>query len=121
MNLLNVAGLALWIVALSIMASASRAAWNRIEPGVKVPLTFARDGRPALLARRAVALCLLPGAAFVTGLLLMVLNRDLSAGGEAGLILFGLRATGAALFALTHLRWLAAAMAALDKEGALKP
>ena len=45
----------------------------------------------------------------------------LSYAGDAALILFGVRATLAALFPLAHLRWLKAALAQLEAEGALKP
>ncbi|HEY3694639.1 hypothetical protein [Phenylobacterium sp.] len=121
MDVLRLAGDALWIISLSIMTSASRAAWKRIEPGTMVPLQFANDGRPTRRTKRGLALSLIPGAAFVVGILLVASNRRTAGWGDEALVLFGVRATAAALFAVAHLRWLSAALAALDREGALKP
>lgn len=121
MNWLGIVGDALWIVALAMMAGASQRAWRRIEPGTKVPMQFSRDGRPVLRARRAVALTLVPGIAFVVSIFLLGQNRAIPPGTPEALILFGVRATLAAVFALAHLRWLEAALKQLDEEGALKP
>ena len=121
MDLLRLAGDALWVVALSIMASATRAAWNRIPPGTPTPLQFTRDGRPALRLKRATALLIYPSVAFVLGIALVVGNRRTTGFGEQGLILLGVRATVAALLTVAHLRWLGAALKALDEEGALRP
>jgi hypothetical protein len=115
MNLLNVVGDALWIVSLSIQAAASRAAWGRIAPGTPTPLVL------GLRAPRAVALCLVPAIAFVVGAGLLVLYRDAAPWSDEAWLLFGVRATAAALFALAHLRWLTGALATLGREGALKP
>jgi hypothetical protein len=121
MDVLRLAGDALWIVSLSIMASASRAAWARIAPETMVPLQFAADGRATRRTKRGLALSLIPAVAFIVGILLVVTNRRTTGWSDEALILFGVRATVAALFAVGHLRWLSAALAALDKEGALKP
>ena len=121
MDLLRLAGDALWVLSLSIMASATRAAWKRIPPGTPTPLQFARDGRPTLRLKRATALLIYPVAAFLLGIMLVVGNRRTTGFGEQALILFGVRATVAALFAVAHLRWLSAALKALDEEGALRP
>lgn len=120
MSPLNIAGDVCWILALSIMASTSRAAWGRMTADTRVPMTFTQDGRPGVRLKRNIALLALPVAAFIVGLLLVAFNRNLTAGGGQGLILFGVRATAAALLALAHLRWLKAALDALDAEGALK-
>jgi chromate transport protein ChrA len=69
---------------------------------------------------RALALLAFPVAAFVLGIVLVAFNRNAAASPDQALILFGVRATAAALMALAHLRWLKAALAALDAEGALK-
>ena len=111
----------LWIVALSIMASASRAAWSRIDPGTPMPLLMRRDGTAALSAPRATALLLIPGAAFVTGLLLLGLTAQASQTLVGAVLLFSGRATLAALFALAHLRWLHAALERLGAQGQLRP
>ena len=62
----------------------------------------------------------MPGVAFVVSLLLVVRNRNLGLTGDEACILFGVRATLAAMFPLAHLRWLKAALTQLEAEGALK-
>lgn len=121
MNILTITGDVLWIAALSIMAGASREAWRRTDPDTRMPMQFRADGAPLWRAKRAAALTAIPGAAFVVSLLLVVFNRNMAAAGDGALIQFGVRATAAAVFALYHLRWLKAAMAVLEQEGALKP
>ena|SRR5947209_701506 len=114
------AGDALWILALSIMAGASRQAWGRMDADTLVPMQFHRDGTPGWRAKRFVALCTLPGLALALSLVLMAAGRSPRLTSDAALLLFGARATFAALFPLVHLRWLKAAMTRLDAEGALK-
>lgn len=120
MTILIYIGDALWILSLAIMAGASRQAWRRMGPDTLVPMSFRPDGTPGFRAKRRVALTILPVIAFVISLLLVVRNRNLALPGDEALILFGVRATLAALFALAHLRWLKAALAQLEAEGALK-
>ncbi len=120
MNWLGIVGDALWIVALSIMASASHKAWARVPADTKMPLQFARDGRAMMRVPRHVALLLIPGIAFLLSLMLLWQNRQTAPGTPDALVLFGIRATLAGVFALYHLRWLHAAMTQLDQEGALK-
>jgi hypothetical protein len=120
MDVLRIAGDALWILALSLMAGASRAAWRQIGRETAVPMLITRGG-VLWRTRRAVALTLIPAAAFVTGIALVASNRRATGWGDDAVILFGVRAALAPLFALAHLRWLGAAMAALAREGALKP
>jgi hypothetical protein len=115
MDWLRVFGLALWIVSLSIQASASRAAFRRMAPGTPVPLGFG-----GVRAPRAVALGLIPAASFLIGAALMPLGREATGFSTEAWLFFGLRATGAALLALAHLRWLSTALATLAREGALK-
>lgn len=120
MNWLGIVGDALWIVSLSIMASASHKAWARVPAETKMPLQFARDGRAMMRVPRHIALLLIPGVAFLLSLVLLWQNREIPPGTPDALVLFGIRATLAGLFALYHLRWLQAAMTQLDQEGALK-
>ncbi|MBR7617982.1 hypothetical protein JKL49_01160 [Phenylobacterium sp. 20VBR1] len=119
--LLSLVGDALWIIAMSIMASATLAAWRRIDPETRVPLQFALSGAPTFRLKRNIALLLIPAAAFVLGLGLVAFNRNAAANMEQAVILFGVRATAAALITIGHLRWLKAAMDLLQSEGALKP
>ena len=120
MGILIYLGDGLWILSLSIMAGASRQAWNRMTPDTMVPISFKPDGSPHVRARRRLALTLMPGVAFVVSLLLVVRNRNLGLTGDEAFILFGVRATRAAMFPLAHLRWLKAALTQLEAEGALK-
>ena len=113
-------GDALWIIALSIMASATRMAWGRMTPETRVPLQFALNGKPTLRLKRNLALLLIPTAAFFLGLALVAFNRNAANNLEQSVILFGVRATAAALIAVGHLRWLKAALELLESEGALK-
>ena len=121
MPLLTYAGDVLWILALSVMASAARQAWQRTTPETRMPMQFRADGAPMWRARRNSALLTMPTVAFVVSVILVVVNRNQVAAGDAILILFGVRALAAALFALAYLRWLKASMAVLEQEGALKP
>ena len=54
----------LWIIALSIMAGASRDAWKRTTPQTRMPMQFRADGAPLWRARRNSALLTLPIIAF---------------------------------------------------------
>ncbi|MDB5449693.1 MAG: hypothetical protein JWQ52_821 [Phenylobacterium sp.] len=122
MEALRLIGDALWIIALSVMAGASREAGKRMEPDTRMPMQFGRDGEPTVRAKRNLALAFNPVLALMVGIALLAFNRKAAASGpDAPLILFGVRATAAALFALAHLRWLKASMAVLEREGALKP
>jgi hypothetical protein len=119
-DLFRLAGDVLWIIALSIMAASSRAAWMRIDPTTTVPMNFKADGAPGVRISRAYALCAYPVLAFVVGMVLVAYNRNVPASGDAAVILFGVRSLAASLFAIAHLRWLKAAMDALAAEGRLK-
>jgi hypothetical protein len=99
--ILRYLGDALWIVALSIMFSASRAAWSQTRPGEKLRLPIGEIGR-------GLGVWALPGAAFAFSIWLALQAREQE--GDAAVIVFGVRATGASLLALLHLRWLKAAM-----------
>lgn len=106
-------GDALWVLALSIMFGASRQAWRRIPLGVKPPVMGAR-------LPRGLAVWALPGSAFALSLWFAVQAREWSDDADLAFILFGVRAVSASLLALLHLRWLGAAMSALEREGQLK-
>ena len=95
------AGDALWVLALAIMFSASRHAWNE---------TTSRQALPFLggQAPRVIALWMLPTATFAASLWLLLQARQ--ADGDMILVVFGVRATLAALLALLHLRWVGQAL-----------
>jgi hypothetical protein len=112
--LLAYAGDALWVVALSIMFGASRQAARRIPPGVRPPVAGVR-------LPRALALWALPGAAFLLSLWFALEARQRGEAGDAALIVFGVRAVAASTLALIHLRWLAAGLAALERESSPPP
>jgi hypothetical protein len=107
-------GDALWVLALSIMFSASRHAARRIPAGAKPPLM-------GVALPRALFLWALPGAAFLLSLWFVVEARERTGDPDMPLIVFGVRASSAALLALLHLRWLGAGMKALEARGVLKP
>ena len=107
-------GDALWVVALSIMFGASRQAWRRIPQDVKPPLMGVR-------LPRMLVVWALPGAAFLLSLWFALAARQWSGEGDIAFIVFGVRAVSASLLALLHLRWLAAGLKALEREGQLKP
>ncbi|HEY3949406.1 hypothetical protein [Phenylobacterium sp.] len=111
-------GDAVWILALALMAGASRAAWNRMDAATLVPLQPGRAGSPR--ARRNLALSAAPGVAFLASLFLLAGVRSLGLTPEMALILFGVRIVLAALATLAHLGWLRAVMAQLKAEGALR-
>ena len=112
MTVLTIAGDVLWILALAVMIGVSRQAWKRTPADVRVPLMAWR-------VSRAVGFWAVPAAAFAASLWLLWVHR--MAGPGETLLVFGVRATSASLFALLHLRWVGAAMRRLDAEGALWP
>ena len=118
MTLLSIAADILWIIALSIMASASLTAWRRMEPDTRVPMQG--DPRKALRLKRDVALGLPIALAFLFGAVLLWGHRSVTEI-TYDVIFFGLRATLAAVIAIMHLQWLRGALNALEAEGALKP
>lgn len=113
MNVLSIAADTLWILALSIMAGGARAAWRRMDADTLVPI----QGRWRL--PRNTALVLPVVLAFLLGMALLWGHR--STGDLAyNVILFGLRATLAAVVAMLHLQWLKGALTTLQAEGKLK-
>jgi ABC-type branched-subunit amino acid transport system permease subunit len=114
MNLLSIAADVLWILALSIMASSARAAWNRIDAETRLPLVG------GWRAPRNLTLTLPILAAVAVGLILLWGHHrapDLA----YNVIFFGLRATLAAVIAMIHLQWLRKTLETLEAEGSLKP
>jgi hypothetical protein len=119
MNYLGVIGDVLWILALSIMAGASRMSWGKIGKDLKVPVLWSPSGATLWRAPRAVALIALPAAAFLLSLWLMLGSRK-SMGLELAIILLCVRATLAAIFAVVHLTQIRRALNQLVDEGQIK-
>jgi hypothetical protein len=120
MDVLRIVGDAMWILALTLMASASRAAWGKVAAGTRVPLVVSGAGRVLARAPRTIAFCLLPAVAFVVGAALLFAHGLPGVSDQTALIVFGLRLVIAPLFVIAHLTWLARAMTKLAQEGALK-
>ena len=116
----SIGGDALWILALAMMASFTLAAWKRIGAGVRVPVLW-RAGAPLLRAPRWAALLALPLLAFAIGAWLQVESRQPDRDLAGALVVLGVRATLAPLFALLHLGRVQKALAILEAEGALRP
>jgi hypothetical protein len=111
-------GDAVWILALALMAGASRQAWNRMDADTQVPLQPGHLKSPRVA--RNIALSAAPAVAFVASLFLLAGVRGLGLSPENALMLFGVRILLASLATLAHLGWLRAVMAQLKAEGALK-
>jgi len=119
MTLLGAVGDILWILALSVMAGASRVAWGKIGKDVRVPVLWTIGGATAWRAPRWLALTLLPTIAFLLSLYLLLGSRE---GGmsAAAVAMLGVRATLAAIFAVVHLGQVRRALNQLAAEGQIK-
>ena len=113
MTILSIAADVLWILSLSIMASATRTAWMRMEPETRVPV------QGSWRLSRNVALPLPIVLAFLFGMALLWGHRSQTQLAY-DVIFFGLRATFAAVIAMMQLQWLKGALATLEAEGSLK-
>ena len=111
-------GDAVWILALALMAGASRAAWNRMDADTLVPLQPGAPRSPRL--RRNIALSAAPATAFLPSLFLVAGVRSLGLTPEMALILFGVRIVQTTHTTHTLLGWLRAVLAQLKTEGALR-
>ena len=113
MTILSIAADVLWILSLSIMASATRTAWMRMEPDTRVPMMGSWRLTRNVALPLPIVLAILFGKALLWG------HRHQTQLAY-DVIFFGLRATLAAVIAMLHLQWLKGAMATLQAEGALK-
>ncbi|MBI1683546.1 hypothetical protein [Caulobacter hibisci] len=119
MDIFGVIGDVLWILALSIMAGASRMAWRRIPKGEATPVAWAPKGETLLRLPRGPALVLLPAGAFAISLYLLVESRQ-AEGLTLQLTMLGLRATLAAILAVIHLSQVRRALNQLAAEGKIR-
>lgn len=116
-QILGYAADALWILALAIMASASRQAFQRLPAGRRIPVALAPDGSTVAATSRGAAVAAVPVLAFVVGAGLLGLRVWADQNALYAIALFAGRATVAAVFALAHLRWL---RLALERAGAVR-
>src|SRR5678815_6178769 len=89
-------GDAIWVIALTIMFSASTQASNRTAGDSHLPVMGAA-------VPRTIALWALPGGAFAISLWFAYTARTADMDADATLILLGVRALSASLLALLHL------------------
>ncbi|HEX8234113.1 MAG TPA: hypothetical protein VF559_12310 [Caulobacteraceae bacterium] len=117
---LQIGGDLLWVIALTVMASASRTGFRTIPQGVGVPMLW--DGKHVVALRlpRTPALTLLPAAAFVLGLVFLYMSHGAGTV-EFQVIWFGIKATLAPLIALLHLSHVKRAIQTLGAEKRLIP
>jgi len=117
---LSIAGDLLWVIALGIMAGASRTGFRTIPGGVGVPMLWDSKHTVVMRLPRTLALTLVPGLAFIGGLVLLYLSRRAETI-QAAVILFGVKAALAPLVALLHLTHLKRAIQTLGAENRLIP
>jgi hypothetical protein len=120
LNLLSIIGDAIWIVAMSMIASATRAGWARLTPDARLPMQWGLNGQPTWRAAKTSALAIVVGVPLAFGLVLSGLART-GLAPEQQLILLLVRVATAPLFILAHMLWMRAALRTLASEGALKP
>jgi hypothetical protein len=119
MGVLAILGDILWILALSIMAGASRVAWAKIGKGIPVPMIWSPAGKTLWRAPRLVALTLLPTAAFLLSLYLLAISRE-PVSLTFAVILLGVRATVASVLAMIHLAQVRRGLNQLGAEGRIR-
>jgi hypothetical protein len=119
-DLLDIAGTVLWVIALGIMAGASRTAFRQIPKGVPVPMLWDNKHVVIWRAPRTLGLILVPAVAFFAGIPLLWLAK-VAPDFEQQVIWFGVRATIAPLIAVAHLGHLRRAIQTLGAEGRLTP
>jgi hypothetical protein len=115
MEYLRPLGDGLSIAALALIWAATRGAWKRIGPDVRVPL----DARGAKRVSRTFGLLFIPIAATVLLLAPTLSGMAHTVQGQDALFLFCLRAFLAAIFGVTQLTYLKMVVTRLDAEGAL--
>jgi hypothetical protein len=118
-TVLSIAGDILFVLALAIMAGASRQAWRRIDASTAVPL-ITRNGVASLSAPKAIALTFIPALAFLVGAGLLAVSAKVRGNLDFSIIAFGLKASLSATFALLHLRLVGKVLQALGARGLLR-
>ena len=119
LTVLHYAGDALWILAMSLIASTNRGALKRVPADVRMPMRWGRDGHPTWRAPRNLALGWVFGLPLVLGLGLSAFSRLGVEDAQGAAILFLVRASTAGAFAAACLIWLRASLRTLEDEGAV--
>jgi hypothetical protein len=119
MDWLAVVGDAVWILAMSLIAGASRATWRLIPPHLRVPMPMILGQGAGWRASKPLALLATPAVATAFGLALSVAARRPPEFTGMSLIVFGLRMLTAPPFVLLHLMHLRRAVDTLAEEGQL--
>ena len=113
---LSLLGDAFWILALSIMAGASRWAWPKIPAGVKVPIQWGRDGAPSMRLGKLLALTGLVVIAFTVGAYMKIESLSPNHGFDTLIIVMLVRIASAPLFVVIHLIQVRRALITLAEE-----
>ena len=121
LSVISILGDAVWIVAMAMIASATRAAWARMAADAQLPMQWGADRKPTWRAGKPLALAITLGVPLVFGLVLSGLARSPGLAADQLTILFLVRVSTAPLFILGHMLWMRAALRTLEAEGALKP
>jgi len=121
LSVISILGDAVWIVAMAMIASATRAAWARMAADAQLPMQWSADRKPTWRAGKPLALAVTLGVPLVFGLVLSGLARSPGLAADQLTILFLVRVATAPLFILGHMLWMRAALRTLEAEGALKP
>ena len=103
-------GDAIWVIALTIMFSASTQASNRTAGDSHLPVMGAN-------LPRKLALWALPAGAFAVSLWFAYTARTADLDADAALILLGVRALSASLLALAHLKLLSGIVKPPGRKG----
>ncbi len=117
---LSIAGDVFWILILALMASVTLATWKRIPAGASVPVLW-KNAVATMRAPRWAALLTLPVVAFALGAWLKIESMGPGLDLTGALVVLGVRATLAPLFALLHLGRVQKTLVLLEAEGALGP
>lgn len=107
----------LWILAMALIASASRGALKRVPADARMPMQWGKDGKPSWRLARNVALGATFGLPLVVGLVLSALSRLAAHDAQSAVMLFLMRTLLAGLFAVVCLTWLRASLRTLEDEG----
>ena len=119
MTFFGIVGDALWIIAMAIICSTSRAAIARVPAEAQVPMQWGLGRRPIWRLPRNAAFTVMIGLPTAIGVTMLAIGH-MPRMADAQLLVLGARALTASTMAIVHLGWLSAAMKTLQDEGALR-